>query len=119
MPNYKESLDSMFHALADSNRRAMIDRLAKEATAAGYFADELGISLPAVLQHLAVLEDSGLVKTEKRGRKRMCSLDTGALSAVERWINERRRLWEHRLDALGDYLTASMEAEREKGKDEK
>lgn len=62
------------------------------------------MSLPAVVQHLAVLEASGLVRSEKVGRVRTCHIETAALQPAERWINERRTSWERRLDRLGDYL---------------
>ena len=68
------------------------------------------MSLPAVMQHLAVLEASGLVRSEKSGRVRMCRIDPEALSLAERWINERRTEWERRLDRLGDYL-ATLQTE--------
>jgi DNA-binding transcriptional ArsR family regulator len=67
-------------------------------------AKPLAMSLPAVVQHIAVLEESGLVKSEKVGRIRTCRVDPKALRAAERWINDRRLLWERRLDRLGDYL---------------
>ncbi|HEY0797963.1 MAG TPA: hypothetical protein VGD50_02380, partial [Candidatus Baltobacteraceae bacterium] len=62
------------------------------------------ISLPAVIQHLQVLEASGLVRSEKAGRVRTCSIDAAALTKAERWIVTRRTTWERRLDRLGDYL---------------
>ncbi len=104
MLNNSTQLDLMFRALADGNRRAMIDRLSKSNASVGDFSAQLGISLPATLQHIAVLEQAGLVTTKKEGRVRTCTLDAGALSRAERWINERRTLWGHRLDALGAIL---------------
>lgn len=118
MPNHQHDLDLMFTALADANRRAMIDSLSRKEQSVSELAAPLGISLPATMQHLALLEESGLVITRKVGRVRTCTLDRTALSRAEQWLNERRRLWNDRLDALGDYLAASMEAEREKGKDD-
>ena len=109
----------MFTALADANRRAIIDNLSRKDHSVTELAIPLGISLPATMQHLALLEQSGLVTTKKIGRVRTCTLDTAALSRAEQWINQRRQLWNERLDALGDYLAASMEADREKQKDDK
>ncbi len=106
MPNHSQQLDLMFHALADGNRRAMIDRLSKSAAKVSDFAGQLGVSLPTVLQHLSVLEEAGLVSSQKVGRVRTCTLDTQALSRAEQWINERRNLWGRRLDALGALLEA-------------
>ena len=111
MLNHSSDLDLMFRALADGNRRAMIDRLSKSSASAGDFSAQLGISLPATLQHLAVLEQAGLVITKKQGRVRICTLDTGALSRAEHWINERRTLWGRRLDALGALLEADTTEE--------
>jgi DNA-binding transcriptional ArsR family regulator len=67
-------------------------------------AKPLPMSLPAVVQHLQVLEQSGLVRTEKTGRVRTCTIDTGALSLAEKWINERRLTWQRRFDRLGGFL---------------
>jgi DNA-binding transcriptional ArsR family regulator len=111
MLNDDEQLDRMFHALADGNRRRIIDRLARERLSVSALAAPLGISLPAVMQHLAVLEDCGLVKTEKQGRVRSCTLDTGQLSRAEHWINARRQLWNQRLDALGQLLEQDDDGE--------
>ncbi len=104
MANNQQQLDRMFHALADGNRRAMIDRLSRSETRVSDFAGQLGVSLPTIMQHVAVLEGAGLVTTKKVGRVRTCTLDTTALSQAERWISERRAFWNHKLDALGDFL---------------
>jgi DNA-binding transcriptional ArsR family regulator len=104
MLNYSPTLDRMFHALADPGRRAMLDRLVRGEASVSELAAPLAISLPAVVQHLAVLEESGLVRTAKRGRVRTCHLEPQALRAAESWLAERRALWERRLDALGTYL---------------
>jgi DNA-binding transcriptional ArsR family regulator len=104
MLNQSADLDRMFHALADPARRAMVERLSRAPAPVSDLARPLPMSLPAAMQHLAVLESAGLVRSEKTGRVRTCTLDTTALSQAERWINERRIEWEHRLDRLGDYL---------------
>ena len=98
------ALDGVFHALADPGRRAMVERLVKGPASVSDLAAPLEMSLPAVLQHLAVLEDSGLVRSEKAGRVRTCRLDTHALRTAEQWIADRRTAWERRLDRLGEYL---------------
>jgi DNA-binding transcriptional ArsR family regulator len=97
-------LDLMFQALADPTRRAMVERLGFGPASVSELAQPLPMSLPAVHQHLAVLEASGLVASRKVGRVRTCSLDPGAFSLAERWIDQRRRDWEARLDRLGDHL---------------
>ena len=104
MLNYSTALDRAFHALADPTRRAIVERLARRPASVGQLAQPLAMSLPAVMQHLAVLEGSGLVRSEKSGRVRMCRVEPEALSLAERWINDRRAEWENRLDRLGDYL---------------
>jgi DNA-binding transcriptional ArsR family regulator len=94
----------MFHALADPGRRTMVERLSLGPASVSQLAEPLDMSLPAVVQHLQVLEAAGLVKTQKIGRVRSCTLDTSAMSLAERWINDRRIQWERRLDRLGDFL---------------
>jgi DNA-binding transcriptional ArsR family regulator len=98
------SLDLTFQALADPTRRAMIERLSRSPASVSELARPFAMSLPAVLQHLAVLESSGLVVTEKIGRVRTCRIEPRALSRAEEWFNAQRAEWERRLDRLGDYL---------------
>jgi DNA-binding transcriptional ArsR family regulator len=99
-----ELLDQSFHALADSNRRAIVARLTRGAASVSELAAPLDVSLPTVLQHLHVLQRSGLVRSEKVGRVRTCRLEPGPMHAVEHWIAEHRAAWERRLDLLGDAL---------------
>ncbi len=82
----------------------MIERLSRGSASVKELAEPLPMSLPAVVQHLQVLEASGLVHSEKTGRVRTCRLEAAALETAERWINERRQSWESRLDRLGQYL---------------
>ena len=104
MLNHGGSLDLMSQALADPTRRAMVERLSRGPASVGELAHPFPISLPAVLQHLHVLEASGLVRSEKVGRVRTCRIEAAALATVERWIADRRATWERRLDRLGDVL---------------
>ncbi|WP_373372346.1 ArsR/SmtB family transcription factor [Polyangium mundeleinium] len=104
MLNQSASLDRMFQALADPTRRVMIERLSRGPASVTELAGPLSMSLPAVMQHLQVLETSGLVRSEKAGRVRTCRLEPAALRAAERWIAERRASWERCFDRLGDYL---------------
>jgi DNA-binding transcriptional ArsR family regulator len=104
MLNQTATLDLMFQALADPTRRMMVERLSIGPASVSELAKPFAMSLPAVVQHLQVLEASGLVKSEKVGRVRTCTIDTGALSLAETWINERRLGWQRRLDRLGDIL---------------
>jgi DNA-binding transcriptional ArsR family regulator len=103
--NQAPPLDQVFHALADPTRRVMVERLSRGPASVSALAKPLTISLPAVLQHLHVLETSGVVRSEKVGRVRTCRIEPAALRTVERWVAGRRASWERRLDRLGDYLT--------------
>src|SRR5262249_60944911 len=104
MLNQSPDLDRLFHALADPARRAMVERLSRGPAPVTELARPLPMSRPAAMQHLGVLEAAGLVRSEKAGRVRTCSLDAQALSRAEQWINARRLEWEQRLDRLGEYL---------------
>jgi len=97
-------LDRVFHALADPGRRVMLERLSKGPASVSELGKPLTMSLAAVVQHVQVLEESGLVRSQKLGRIRTCSLNPSALRSAEHWISERRSLIERRLDRLGDYL---------------
>jgi DNA-binding transcriptional ArsR family regulator len=98
-------LDRVFHALADPGRRLMLERLSRGPASVSELGRPLTMSLAAVVQHVQVLEASGLVRTQKLGRTRTCRLDPVALRSAERWISERRTFVERRLDRLGEYLT--------------
>ena len=104
MLNQSPSLDLVFQALADPTRRAMVERLVRGPASVSALAEPLRMSLPAVMQHLQVLEASGLVRSEKVGRVRTCQVVPSTLRTAEEWIGERRTLWERRLDRLGEYL---------------
>jgi len=103
-PTDAPDIDGVFHALSDANRRAMVDRLLDGPASVSELARPLQISLPAVLQHLHVLEESGVVSSHKVGRVRTCEIEPQALTTAERWISERRGFWEQRLDRLGEFL---------------
>ena len=103
MPS-QAAIDRVFHALGDPTRRAMIEKLSEGPISVSRLAKPLNITLAAVAQHLQVLERSGLVRTAKAGRVRTCRMDAKGLSVAERWLNDRRSLWERRLDRLGQML---------------
>ncbi len=109
MLNQAPDLDRLFHALADPARRAIVERLSRGPAPVSELARPLPMSLPSAMQHLGVLEAAGLVRSEKTGRVRTCSIQSETLSLAEQWIQARRREWEGRLDRLGEYLT-TMEA---------
>ena len=100
-------LDRTFQALSDPTRRAMVQRLARGPASVSELAKPLSISLPAVMQHLQVLEASGIVHTAKVGRVRTCTVEPKMLTIAERWIADRREQWEHKLDRLADFLDAT------------
>lgn len=102
-------LDRTFQALGDPTRRAIVERLAGGPASVSELAAPLPMSLPAVMLHLKVLEDSGLVVSEKKGRVRTCRIEPKMLSEAERWVGERRRMWEASLDRLGAFLDETEE----------
>lgn len=104
MPNYQPALDLLFQALADPARRGMVERLSRGPASVSELAAPFAMSLPAVLQHLRMLEASGLVRSEKTGRVRTCRIEPAGLRTAEHWIADRRAAWERRLDRLGDLL---------------
>jgi DNA-binding transcriptional ArsR family regulator len=104
MLNYQPRLDLVFQALSDPTRRAIVERLGRGPASVSQLAQPFAMTLPAVVQHLQVLETSGLVRSEKVGRVRTCRIERQALNSAERWIAERRTTWERRLDRLGDVL---------------
>jgi len=103
------ALDGLFQALGDPARRGMVDRLCRGPASVSELAKPLAMTLSAVVQHLQVLEASGLVRSHKVGRVRTCQLDTAALESAERWLVGRRSLWEARFDRLGEYLAEQVE----------
>ena len=106
-------LDRVFTALGDPSRRAMVERLSRGPASVSELAGPLAMSLPAVMQHLQVLEQAGLVQSQKVGRVRTCTIDSGALSLAEQWINERRIGWERRFDRLGQFLAETADEDTE------
>jgi DNA-binding transcriptional ArsR family regulator len=111
MPRSTVNIDRVFHALGDPTRRAILDRLSEGPLSVSRLAAPLAITLTAVAQHLQVLEESGLVHTEKVGRVRTCQIETAGFSVLEQWISNHRSMWERRLDRLGDLLAESAEGE--------
>jgi DNA-binding transcriptional ArsR family regulator len=97
-------MDQVFKALADGTRRAVVGRLVAGPASVGELAGPLDMSLPAVMQHLQVLETAGLIRSEKAGRVRTCHLEPAGLRLVEDWLVRQRTDWERHLDALGDLL---------------
>lgn len=96
--------DRVFQALADANRRVVIERLTRGPATVSELAAHLGVTVAATVQHIQVLQDSELVRSEKHGRVRTCQIDTAGLRNAEAWLRRQRTAWEHRLDRLGAVL---------------
>lgn len=109
------ALDRVFHALADPTRRAIVARLIRGPASVSELAKPLPMALPSVVQHLKVLETSGLIRTQKVGRVRTCEIEPAQLSTAESWIAEQRALWEGRLDRLEAYLNELQAQEKNDG----
>ena len=109
MPGRKPNVDLVFHALGDATRRAIVEKLSEGPISVSRLAEPLAMTLAAVVQHLQVLEESGLVRTEKVGRVRTCRVAPAGLSTAEQWIRDRRSQWERRLDRLGELLAEPEE----------
>jgi DNA-binding transcriptional ArsR family regulator len=104
MANHSPVLDRVFHALADPSRRDIVERLIRGPASVSELAAPLAMALPSVVKHLRVLEESGLVRSEKLGRVRTCRIDPAALRDSEQWLADRRTEWERRFDRLATYL---------------
>lgn len=111
MANQTAPLDGVFHALANPTRRAVVERLSRGPAAASELAEPFAMALPSFMQHLGVLERSGLVRSQKAGRVRTYSLTPGRLAQAESWMERTRRSWEGRLDRLDDYLLRLKEGD--------
>jgi DNA-binding transcriptional ArsR family regulator len=107
MTNPPLAIDSIFDALGDATRRKIVARLRIGPAAASTLAAPLGVTLTAVVQHIRVLENCGLVRSQKQGRTRTCELDLRGFEAMQSWVDFHRSTWETRLDALGDVLNTN------------
>lgn len=113
MVNQQTSLDSLFHALADPTRRAVVHRLLKGAAPVKQLSEPFEIGLPTFLKHLTVLETSGLIHTEKHGRVRTCRVDAERLAAAEGWLSQQRAIWQGRTDRLADFVESQTTPEQQ------
>jgi DNA-binding transcriptional ArsR family regulator len=107
MPN--QELNRVFQALTDPTRRAVLERLTRGPAAVSELAQPFKMALPSFVQHLQVLENSGLVRSKKQGRVRTYTLAPQPLKAAEHWLSAQRAHWERRLDALDDFLKTLKE----------
>ncbi|HET9614348.1 MAG TPA: metalloregulator ArsR/SmtB family transcription factor [Candidatus Limnocylindrales bacterium] len=111
VPKYYDELDAVLRALADPTRRALVERLVKSPAVVSELAAPFSMALPSLMQHLRVLENSGLVTSEKHGRVRTVSLRPGALDVLHLWLGEQRTPAERQADRLGIHLTRSTAKE--------
>lgn len=105
MPVPHSYIDRLFHALGDPTRRGILDLLARGPRSVTQMAEPLGITVTAVAQHLQILEECDLVRTEKVGRIRTCRIEPAGFDRLEQWIRKHRSRWELSLDRLGRFLT--------------
>jgi DNA-binding transcriptional ArsR family regulator len=106
-----QPLDLAFQALSDPGRRAMVERLSRGPASVSELAEPLPMTLSAVVQHLKILEEAGLVSSRKTGRVRTCTLEIAAMTKVESWIAERKRFWNQQYDQLEAYLSENSQEE--------
>jgi DNA-binding transcriptional ArsR family regulator len=118
MTNQSASLDRVFHALSDPTRRAIVSRLSRGPASVSELAKPFAMAMPTLLQHLKVLEESRLIRSEKVGRVRTCEIEPGALGRAETWIAQQRAVWEGRLDRMEAYV-AGLQSEATQGKEKK
>lgn len=110
MDSKKPDIDRILHALGDPTRRALVEKISEGPMSVSRLAEPFGITLAAVVQHLQILEECGLVQTEKVGRVRTCRIEPSGFSVAAKWISDRRSMWERSLDRLASFLA---EPERE------
>lgn len=115
MANYEARLDQMFLALADATRRAVVTRLTRGPASVGELAAPFDMALPSFLKHIRVLERSGWLATEKRGRVRQCTLRPDALGVPQRWLAAQQQVWEARTDRLERFVLDQQDRARRKG----
>ncbi len=106
MLNQLISLDRVFYALSDPSRRAIVEHLSKKAASVTELAEPFSMSMAAVVQHVQILEECGLIRTQKVGRVRTCRLETMPFEKMENWLVERKKFWNRNLDRLGEFLAS-------------
>lgn len=112
MVNQQSPLDTVFHALADPTRRAVVSRLLNGAAPVKQLSAPFDMGLPAFLKHLSVLESSGLIRSQKRGRVRTCHINGERLAAAEDWLSEQRAIWLGRTDRLAAFVESQNPLEQ-------
>ncbi|MBI3125117.1 MAG: winged helix-turn-helix transcriptional regulator [Ignavibacteriales bacterium] len=102
----------VFQAIADPNRREILGLLANQTLTLNGVAEKFKISRPAVSKHIKILNECGLIDIKKEGRERYCEARLEKLNEVSSWVEQYRKFWEEKLDALDDYLTSLQEKEK-------
>jgi DNA-binding transcriptional ArsR family regulator len=105
MANNQIALDALFHALADTTRRGIVQQLGRGVATVSELASPFDMALPSFMKHIRVLESSGLIVSQKVGRVRTCKLKPEKLAAIEKWYDDQRSIWESRYNNLDDLLT--------------
>jgi DNA-binding transcriptional ArsR family regulator len=104
-------LDSVFQALADPTRRAVLGRLGTGPASVGELAAPFNMALPSFMKHIRYLENTGWIRTRKTGRVRTCTLETKSFDVIETWLGEQRGIWEGRTDRLERFVTTTHDTE--------
>lgn len=104
MDNNQQDLDTIFHALADPTRRAVIQHLGQKEATVSELAEPFNMALPSFMKHIGVLEDAGLIGSTKTGRVRTCRINSSKLATMENWLDEQHALWEGRTERLAEYV---------------
>ena len=118
MENYSSELDGLFQALADPTRRAVLGRLGHGSASISDLAEPFDMALPSFMKHVRFLEESGLIRTQKQGRVRTCTLERARFAMLENWLSEQRAIWEARTDRLEQLVLAKQEFLRHEQKRE-
>ncbi len=114
MDNYPDRLDSLFSALSDPTRRAVIGRLARGPASVSELAEPFDIALPSFMKHIRFLEDAGWIRTHKQGRVRTCAIEKRPFATVESWLSDQRAIWEGRTDRLEAFVKNVQKKEKSK-----
>lgn len=104
MAQYQDRLGDVFQALADPTRRAVLGRLSRGPASVSDLAAPFEMALPSFMKHIRALEGSGLIRTHKRGRVRMCEIEEEQFAAAEAWLSKQRAIWEGRADRLERFV---------------
>lgn len=114
MDNYDENLNTIFQALSDPTRRAVIKQLTRGPASVTELAEPFEMALPSFMKHISVLEEAGLIHSRKIGRVRTCEIKPLQLSSAEKWLNTQTSLWENRMERMASYVEA-LSAEKQDG----